>query len=470
MDEKSSKGKGVGAIFDRRADDKEQGKEEGKKVSEKKAPPVGVKTNPFEETLDILKRTRILINDAAKAGGNVKEAVAFYRLAEVPLKNKDFKKARKYAEKARELALIEKEKIFEIHAHDDTKDEGTAAGAGQEPSPESPGEEPEAPAEGPEPEVPEGEPEPEAPVEEPETPDDEQPSETPPEQPPDEPEAPGEENPSETPDDEQPSETPPEQTPNEPEAPGEEPAPEAPDDEQPSETPPEQPPEKPEAQEDVPGPAEPTEDIPEPPEPQEGEDTPPEEPPEPTPESPGDEPETQAEAPETPSEVEDDLKIALPDVKEGEDPEFDKALVFVQSARAAIELARGAGMDVTEAVAFYKLTEIPLKKRDYEKALKYAQKAKELAYEAQEASIAEDTVQAPETLQFVKKAEDAIQRTQDIITDLEGIGADTSHINILLQQAQEAFDNGDFEELEGIANEAEAYAQFVKKIEAERRD
>ena len=50
----------------------------------------------------------------------------------------------------------------------------------------------------------------------------------------------------------------------------------------------------------------------------------------------------------------------------------------------------------------------------------------------------------------LKKAEDAIQRTQDIITDLEGIGADTSHINILLQQAQEAFDNGDFEELEGI--------------------
>jgi len=150
---------------------------------------------------------------------------------------------------------------------------------------------------------------------------------------------------------------------------------------------------------------------------------------------------------------------------------FDLTLETLKEARKIIEATKKDGFDVTEAQKWFNKAEEPLREKNYDDAISYAKKAKEAALLSRENlfTAAEDVQAQPLELNIdTKRADDAINRTRKIIEELKSEGIDISHIQMLLAQSQEYFEDGEYDEMEGCALEAEAYAEFVKKIEHSR--
>jgi hypothetical protein len=151
--------------------------------------------------------------------------------------------------------------------------------------------------------------------------------------------------------------------------------------------------------------------------------------------------------------------------------QFDKTLETLKEARKIIEAAKKDGFDVTEAQNLFNKAEVPLREKQYSQAIDLANKSKEAALLARENlfTAAEEKQAEPLDLKIdTKRADDAINRTRKIIEELKSEGIEVSHIQMLLAQAQEFFEDGEYDEMEGCALEAEAYAEFVKKIEHSR--
>jgi tetratricopeptide (TPR) repeat protein len=151
--------------------------------------------------------------------------------------------------------------------------------------------------------------------------------------------------------------------------------------------------------------------------------------------------------------------------------QFDKTLETLKEARKIIEETKRDGFDVTEAQKLFNQAETPLREKNYADAIKYANKAKEAALMARENLFKAEEAAKAEPLALnidTKRADDAINRTRKIIEELKSEGIEVSHIQMLLAQAQEFFEDHEYDEMEGCALEAEAYAEFVKKIEHSR--
>jgi len=151
--------------------------------------------------------------------------------------------------------------------------------------------------------------------------------------------------------------------------------------------------------------------------------------------------------------------------------QFDKTLETLKEARQIIEAAKRDGFDVTEAQNLFNKAEVPLREKRYDEAIAFASKSKESALLARENLFKAEQEVKEEPLDLhidTKRADDAINRTRKIIEELKSEGIEVSHIQMLLAQAQEFFEDGEYDEMEGCALEAEAYAEFVKKIEHSR--
>ena len=151
--------------------------------------------------------------------------------------------------------------------------------------------------------------------------------------------------------------------------------------------------------------------------------------------------------------------------------QFNLTLSSLKEAREIIEQAKKDGFNVQEAQTLFNQAEQPLREKNYTIAIEFAKKAKESAMVAREKLFRPDKKDEAVPLLLTidtKRADDAINRTRKIIEELKSEGIDTSHIQILLAQAQEYFEEGDYDEMEGCALEAEAYAEFVRKIEHTR--
>lgn len=150
---------------------------------------------------------------------------------------------------------------------------------------------------------------------------------------------------------------------------------------------------------------------------------------------------------------------------------FNETLEILKEARKIIEETKAEGYDVKEAQRLFNQAEPPLREKNYDVAIQYAKQAKESAILARdnEFKATEEDEAAELDLKIdTQRADDAINRTQKIMDLLRERNIDIEHIQLLLAQAQEFFEAGEYEEMEGCALEAEAYAEFVKKIEENR--
>lgn len=151
--------------------------------------------------------------------------------------------------------------------------------------------------------------------------------------------------------------------------------------------------------------------------------------------------------------------------------QFNSTLAALKEAREIIEQAKKDGFDVAEAQKLFNQAEQPLREKNYIIATELAKKSKESAILARESLFKVNKAEQEVPLMLTidtKRADEAITRTRNIIEELKSEGIDTSHIQMLLAQAQEFFEEGEYDEMEGCALEAEAYAEFVRKIEHSR--
>ncbi len=150
---------------------------------------------------------------------------------------------------------------------------------------------------------------------------------------------------------------------------------------------------------------------------------------------------------------------------------FNQALEELKKARTMIEEAKEQGFQITEAQEHFNLAEEPLRLKNYEKCIEHAKAAQEAVTLAKENLFKEEEEEEEIPLMLAidtSRADKAISDTRGIVIELEERGIETQHILMLLAQVQDAFENGEYDRMDELADEARSYAEFVRKIEYSR--